>query len=238
MDEIRAKYPRIYGDYSCYSDFGWRDALKYKLSKRFFFKGNVISSRERACSMNDAFGHFAAAAETITMDELLTFANNMGTQIYFDAVYQSALRIDENTFRSKKSAAFQVKETDSILDRFCTGNYIPLSKICNFGIFPDAGFPWTVYLLESYAAFYSERYVLFHGGYNRNCAVGAIAKKNAGYGSFDDLLVDVLTNSDISLNKQKALEFLVESGYIARRSYRNIEDLLIRAKMQRNREGK
>lgn len=236
MNAIRAKYPSLYEDYAGYSDIGWRDALKYKFGRRFSFRGNIISRAGVTLSMCDVFARLAADAESITMSELLAFAESMGTVVYLDAVYQNALRINEDTFVSKKRAAFQVRETDRILDRFCTGNDMPLSDVHDFGIFPDAGFPWTVYLLESYVAFYSERYTLLHANYNQSCAVGAVVKKSAGYDSLDDLLVNVLADSGIPLTKTDALDYLVNAGYLARRSYTNIEALLLRAGTQRNEE--
>ena len=238
MNDIRVKYPHMYEGYSNYSDIGWRDALKYKFGGRYSFDGNIISSIWTPLSMSDVFSRLGEEADSITMDELRNFAEDMGTVIYFDAVYRNMFRVNEDTFVSKKRAAFQVKETDKILDRYCAGNYISLADVRDFGIFPDAGFPWTVYLLESYAALYSERYSLLHSSFNRDCAVGAIVKKDAGYKSFDDLLVDVIADSGIPLNKKDALEFLVNSGYIARRAYTNIEELMIRANSQRNRKGK
>lgn len=238
MNAIRAKYPRTYEGYSSYSNIGWRDALKYKYGDRFSFKGNIISHSGETLSMSDAFGQLVRDADTVTIDELSAFAKEMGTAIYFDAVYENALRINEDAFVSKDRAAFKVRETDAIIDRFCTGNYVPLSSFCEFGIFPDAGFPWSVYLLESYAAFYSERYTLIHCGYNRNCAVGAIVKKNADYKNFDDLIVEVIADSGIPLKKANALDYLVKSGYMARRSYAGMEELLIRANAQRNRKGR
>lgn len=238
MNAIRTKYPNTYESYSSYSDIGWRNALKYKLGNRFSFKGNIISCSEETLSMNDVFGKLARDADTLTIDELLAFSKEMGTTIYFDAVYENALRINENTFVSKDQAAFRVEETDAIIDRFCIGNYVPLSAFREFGIFPDAGFPWTIYLMECYAAFYSDRYTLIHGGYNQNCAVGAVAKKSAGYESFDNMIVDVIAGSNIPLKKENALDYLVESGYIARHTYAGIEELLIRANAERNRKGR
>lgn len=239
MNDIRKKYPQMYEGFSIYSDIGWRDALKYKIGDRFSFKGNIISSIGSTLSMSNVFGQLAASSDRITVDELLAFASDMGaSSIYFDPVYQNALRIDENTFVSKNRSAFQVEDTDKILDRFCTGNYISLTDVSDFGIFPDAGFPWTVYLLESYVSFYSERYMLLHGGYNRNCAVGAIVKKSAGYRDFDELLVNVMADSTIKLNKQDVLNYLSDSGYISRRTYKNIEDLIILATSKRNRKGR
>lgn len=238
MKAIRAKYPRMYESYVGYSDLGWRGALKYKFGTRFLFRGNIISNGETPLSRSEVFAQIARESDTLTMDALRALADGMGIQIDFDAVYQNAVRMDEDTFVNNKRAAFRVAETDNILDRFCTGKYVPLAAVRDFGIFPDAGFPWTVYLLESYAAFYSERYALLHGGYNRTCAVGAIVKKTAGYEDFDDLLVDVMADSRIALHQEEALTFLRKRGYIARRHHTNIEALMIRARAKRNNKGR
>ncbi len=237
MGAIQAKYPSMYESYSMYSDIGWRDALKYKIGDRFSFKGNIISTSEDSLSMTDVFGELAASRDQLSVDELVQFSEEIGSGvIYFDPVYENALRVSEDMFVSKKRAAFRVTETDAVLDRFCPGNYIPLAAIQDFASFPDAGFPWTVYLLESYVAFYSERYMLIHRTYGRSCAVGAIAKKTAGFNDFDDLIVDILATSGVDLNKESAVEWLFQKGYLASHSYKNIENILIRAKAQRNRK--
>lgn len=238
LNAIKAKYPDIYESYPGYSDLGWRDALKYKFAGRFSFQGNIISIPGDTLSMRDVFGDLARSSDPLTLGELQNFADEMGSQIYFNAVYDNALRINETTFVSREHAQFQIKDTDSVIDRFCTGNYIPIKAIQEFSVFPDAGFPWTCYLLECYTAYYSEKYTLLHnGGYNQYSAVGAIVKKTAGYNAFDDLIVDRLAASAIPLKKAEALELLVQEGYIARRSYANIEKLLIRAKEKRNGKG-
>lgn len=234
MNSIRLKYPSMYSEYSTYSDIGWRDALKYKFGNRFHFKGNLISGIDVSLCMGEAFGKLASKDDYITLDELIAFSEDMGSGIYFDEVYKNALRINEKDFVSKDMAAFQVRETDSVLDRFCIRNFISLTAIQDFSSFPEAGFPWSIYLLECYVSFYSEQYCLFHTGYNRNCAVGAIVKKKANYRCFDDVIVDVVADSNVDLNKKEVLRSLANAGFIARQSYANIDELIVRAKAKRN----
>lgn len=238
LSAIKVKYPDIYESYPAVSDLGWRDALKYKLGSRFSFKGNIISASGESLSMSDVFGDLARTSERLTLDELQRFAEEMGSQIYLKTVYDNALRINETIFVSKARACFQVNDTDSVIDRFCTGSYIPIKAVQEFSIFPDAGSPWTSYLLECYVAYYSIKYTLLHSGYNQYSAVGAIVKKSAGYSSFDDLMVDLVADSDIQLKKPDALELLVQEGYLARRSYANVEKVLIRAREKRNGKGR
>lgn len=233
---IQSKYPYTYEKNSAFSVVGLRDAIKYHLSNNFSFSGNIISKLGSSLTMSDVFADYCRSRDSFMLDELNVLANELGTVIYFDPVYENSLRINHDWFVSKKRAHFLVTETDDALDRFCTGDYISIGKISGFSLFPNAGFPWNEYLLEHYTAMYSNKYELLHIGFNANKCVGVIVKKSAGFESFDDCIVDVLANSNITLKKQSALQYLCDEGYIARRIYTNIEELLIRATAQRNRK--
>ena len=237
-DAIKGKYPYIYERNAMFSMIGWRDALKFKLGDRFSFTGNIISSKDKELSMSDVFAAYRAEQESFTLSELLAFAENMGATIYFNALYQTAARVSLEQFVSRDDVSFQVKETDKALGRFCIGSYLALPEITDFGIFPEASHPWTPYLLEHYVAFHSKRYYLMHGGYNRNTVVGAMVKKENVYDSFDDLIVDVLADSGVALQKKDVLNYLSDNGYIARRTYTGIEALIIKARAKRNKKEK
>lgn len=233
---ISSKYPYTCERNSAFSVVGLRDAIKYHLCSKFSFSGNIISRLGSSLTMSDVFADFCRSRDVFILDELNVLATELGTIIYFDPVYENSLRISKERFMSKKHAHFLVPETDATLDRFCTGDYISIGKIRDFSIFPDAGFPWNVFLLEHYIATYSAKYSLLHIGFNANKCVGAIVKKSSEYANFDDCIVNVLADSSITLKKQSALQYLCDEGYIARRIYTNIEELLIKATAQRNRK--
>ena len=237
-DIIKRKYPYIYEKNAMFSVIGWRDALKFKLGDRFSFMGNIISNKDKELSMSDVFAAYGEEQKSFTLAELLAFAENMGSTIYFDALYENAARVSQEQFVSRDAVSFQVKETDKTLGRFCTGSYLALPEITDFGIFPEASHPWTPYLLEHYLAFRSKRYYLMHGGYNRNTVVGAMVKKENVYDSFDDLIVDVLAESGVTLQKKNVLNYLSDKGFIARRTYTGIETLMIKARAKRNKKEK
>ena len=237
-DIIKRKYPYIYERNVMFSMIGWRDALKFKLGDRFSFMGNIISNKGKELSMSDVFAAYGEEQKSFTLAELLAFAENMGSTIYFDALYENAARVSQEQFVSRDAVSFQVKETDKTLGRFCTGSYLALPEITDFGIFPEASHPWTPYLLEHYLAFRSKRYYLMHGGYNRNTVVGAMVKKENVYDSFDDLIVDVLAESGVTLQKKNVLNYLSDKGFIARRTYTGIETLMIKARAKRNKKEK
>lgn len=237
-DIIKSKYPYIYERNMMFSVIGWRDALKYKLGNQYSFAGNIISAKGKDLSMSDVFANYAREQGEFTLQELLAFAENIGSTVYFDALYENAARISQEQFVEKDFVSFQVKATDETLDRFCTGFHLAVPGITDFGIFPEASHPWTSFLLEYYLAHHSERYYLMHGGYNRNVVVGAMVKKDKLYADYDELLTDVLADSGVVLQKKTALNYLSDNGYIARRSYANIEVILINARAKRNKKEK
>ncbi len=237
IDSIKKKYPYIIERNALLSDKGLRDAIGYKFRDRFSFKGNIISSQGQALSMMEVFADFCKHREYFTLDELKVLKQELDTVIYFEAVYDNSLRISKNEFVAKSHAAFKPEETDAVINRFCKGNYIAIGKIQQFGLFPDAGFSWNSFLLEHYVAMYSPNYKLVHSNYNEGVCVGGIVKKLSDIDTFDELIIDLLAKSGLPLQKDVALQYLCDEGYLARRSYSGIEQLLIKAKELRNQKG-
>lgn len=237
VGSIKKKYPYIIDQNALLSDKGLRDAIGYKLADQFSFKGNIISRKGQALSMMEVFSDFCKQRSSFSLDELKILKQELDTVIYFEAVYANSLRISKDQFVSKSNAAFLPAETDEAIDRFCFGDYIPLGKITHFGSFPDAGFQWNSFLLEHYVAKYSPSYKLVHSNYNEGVCVGAIVKKVSDIDTIDELIVDVLAKNGLPLQKEKSLQYLCDEGYLGRRSYAGIEQLLIKAKELRNQKG-
>lgn len=237
IEAISKKYPNVIEQNPNLSQIGMRNVFGYYLKDKFSFKGNIISELGESFSMNDVFADFCKNKSVFTLDELKVLKKELNTVIYFDAVYENSLRISQKDFVSKNLADFQVKKTDETIDSFCTGEYIAIRKITQFGLFPDAGFQWNSYLLEHYVAMFSHSYKLIHLNYNENACVGGIVRKNSDIDTFDELIIDVLATNDLPLNKEDALQYLCDEGFMARRSYSGIEQVLIKARELRNKKG-
>ena len=237
IDSIKRKYPYIIEQNTLLSDKGLRDAIRYRLKNTFSFKGNIISSLNQSLSMKKVFADFCKHKDSFTLDELKILKQELGTTIYFDDVYENSLRISKDKFVSKVYAEFKPEQTDASIDHFCIGDYIAIGKIKQFSLFPDVGFRWNSFLLEHYVASYSLNYKLVHSSYNEESCVGGIVKKFSNINTMDELIIDVLAKSGLPLQQETALQYLCEEGYLARRSYSNIEQLLIKAKEQRNQKG-
>ena len=237
VDTIKQKLPAIMERYPFLTEYGLRDAIAYKLQDTFSFKGKIISALGQDLSMEKVFADFASSNAHFTLTQLNSLKNDLNTPIYFDAVYQNSLRINKEEFVSPEQAKFDVSTTDAAIDRFCQGEYVSVKEISLFGAFPDAGFPWNEFLLQHYVANYSKSYKLLHAGFTAGYAVGAIVKRTSKLNTFEELITKALADSGIALNSEDALQYLSDSGFLARRSYGNIEAVLIKANQQRLNKG-
>ena len=234
IDLIAARLPQINERYPFLTPVGLRDAIAYKLRDEFSFKGKIISTYGQDLSMTDVFAHFASTHEHFTLDQLNSLKLDLNTPIYFDPVYENSLRISADDFVSRNQARFDVDATDDAISRFCTGDYIALKEISFFGSFPDAGFPWNGFLLEHYTAAFSRKYKLLHLDFIASNPAGAIVARSSGVDDFNDVLADELAKSNIQLDAETALWYLVDKGFLARRRYTGIEQVLTKAKQQRS----
>ena len=62
-------------------------------------------------------------------------------------------------------------------------------------------------------------------GHTANKSVGAIVKRISPLDTFDEIITDALRNANID-NRDEALEYLVQNGFLARRKYTKIDDIL------------
>ena len=237
IESIQRTLPDVAEQYNFLSMVGFRDAIGYKLRKKFNFRGNIISEYGKELSMADVFARYGKSHKKFTLEDLNTLKSDLKTTIYFDDLYENAIRVSQDEFVSKDQINFDIKETDAAIERFCTGDYVPLAEVDFFGTFPSVGFRWNRFLLEQYVAFYSKEFKLLHSNFNANSAVGAIVKRSSGINNFDELIEIELTESGILLRGRSALNHLVDRGLLARRSYSKIKKALLKAKVRRSQKG-
>lgn len=237
VDIINKKLPSIREKYPFLTDIGLRETIAYKLQDSFTFIGNIISAIGQDLSMEKVFSDFAAANSHFTLTQLNSLKKDLNTQIYFDAVYQNSLRINKEEFVSPDQAKFDIPATDSTIDRFCPGDFVSIKDISIFGAFPDAGFPWNVFLLQHYVANYSKKYKLLHCSFLQNNVVGAVVKQSSSINTFEEVIIKALAESKITLDRETALQYLCDLGFLAKRSYSNIERVIAKANRQRLTKG-
>lgn len=238
VEAVEAHIPDIKETCQWITSMGMKNLVEYRLNERFSFNGNIVSKYGDDLSMAEVYARYCQKHSWFSLAELNVLKQELGSIYYFDEIYKHSLRISQQEFVSRDLAQFDVEATDEAIGRICTGQYISLQEIHDFGTFPYAGFPWNEYLLEYFVAEYSRKFMLLHIGYSANVCVGAIVKQASPFKTFNDLLVDVLANSQIVLDEDSALEYLFQQGYIARRRYSDIRRIVAEAKVVRSKKGK
>lgn len=237
LEILSTTYPDLFDKLTQFQEIGKRDVIAYWMKERFSFNSNIISEYGKDYKMQDIFAIYTQKHDFINMDMLISLKEELNTTIYFDAVYDNALRINENEFVSKKYAMFSIEETDNAIGRFCTGPYIPIEEINQFALFPDAGYLWNTYLLESYVYSFSRKYVLMHTATFNAKVAGVIVDRESRFKTFDDVVVDALAQSGVELTEEFALDYLSEKGYIARKKVSTIEQIRVNAKLLREKRS-
>lgn len=237
MEFIHKKVPEIFENNGFISELGVRNALASILGDSFSFNSNVISCKDTNLNLNDIFEDFAKNTSSFSLAELKNLASEFSAPIYFDAINKYAIRISKDEFIGKDKIDFNFKEIDHAISLFCQAGYTPIQAVNTFASFPDVGYKWNTFLLESYLQNYSPAFRVFQASACETKSVGAIVKKTSAYTSFDDILVDAVAKSRCQLQKDTILQFLCDYGYIARRTYSSIDNIIERASQKRNSKG-
>lgn len=219
------------------SSLGIRNALARKLADRFNFDSEVICDSNQHLSMGDVYTLYARHHAPFSDVDLYNFSKEIGTVIYFWAVAEEAVRVSKELFVPKNQIEFDIVATDKALETYLSDDYILAKEVDSFLVFPNVGYEWNAYLLESYLMHYSKKYALINNGTSLNNVAGAVVKRGGAYSEFVDICADVLANSDIELKKDSALDYLAMQNLITRRSYRDIDVAITRARQIRNRKG-
>ena len=144
------------------------------------------------------------------------------------------IRINQNEFVSKSQIQFDTNKIDDFLNGLVVGKYSALKSMDNLFLhFPALTVKWNGYVLESFLVNYSKKFCLLHSSFSTTDYCGAIVRRDSEFGDYRSLIVDVLAmNSDWN-NETDALQLLVDDGYQQRRSYKEIENVVLEAKILR-----
>lgn len=231
---IERQMPALYESLKEFGDRGIRGAVAYELKNQFKFNSNIICNIGADIDNAEVFRSFAETERYFTLASLINLKEQIGIgNIYFDNVNEVASRINVKDYVPNNALVFNVDEIDALLERIIIGNMASIKEASNFAIYPSTCYPWTEYLLESYVAKYSQKFSLLHICYAESKCAGAIVKRSSQIDSMDAVVVEYLVIHPEIQSGNEALNGLVEDGYIARKRYKNIEDLLVVAKAKR-----
>lgn len=220
------------------SSIGIRNAISKKLSGRFNFDSEVICARGQSLNMAAVYKLYGQHHAPFSDEEIYEFAKEVsGKVIYFDSLSEATVRTSKNLFVPRADIDFDVEAVDNALATYLSTGYMLIRDIDSFLVFPNVGYEWNAYLLESYLMYFSKKYALVNNGRSLNNVAGALVRKGTGYDDFLNVCADVLANGDVALTKAKALDYLADQNLLTRRSYAKIEEAIAKAKQIRNKKG-
>ncbi|MFA5618209.1 MAG: hypothetical protein WDK95_15360 [Syntrophorhabdaceae bacterium] len=211
-----------------------RDAVFYKfLSDKYEKTGQVITKIGNKLRVLDIIEQYCHEAEMVSFEELNAFEatfdpkGNSHSQCLI-AGHNTMIRVSAELFVSDSNIDFDVTRIDEAIKLYCTGNFIPIRKVTDFSLFPFAGYPWNLFLLESYVRRFSRVFKYDVRAVN-SANIGAIVRKSFAYNNYDDILALALAKSPINLNDKKAIgNYLFNNGYIGWRNLGKSESKIIK----------
>lgn len=234
FDKMKVIAPRIIENNIQFTQTGIRTALSSLLADKFHIVGGFISDHDNPVSAQDAFMGIDRGRESFNIEEVETMAKDFNAPINFEALAENNVRVSEDMFVSKDHITFDTDLVDMAIARFCQDEFVGITEVNTFTAFPECGYRWTPYLLESYLYSYSKMFTLKHKAFNKTSVAGAIVRKISRFTDYIDIMAAALANAGITLNKQSSLEFLVKNGYIERRRLNTIDDVIRRAESLKN----
>ena len=219
------------------SSLGLRNAISYYIKDRYNFDGAVICSAGTRLGMADVYKLYAQKNTPFTDDDIYNFSAKVDSPIYFDALGDVCVRVSRNKFVAKDQIKLDIREVDRALETYLTDGYILIKDVDSFLVFPNVEYEWNEFLLESFLHYYSRKFCLINNGTSLNNVAGAVTLRDGEYTQFVDICANELAKSDIELTKTPALNYLADINLITRRSYKDIDVALNKARQIRNMKG-
>ncbi|WP_169304173.1 hypothetical protein [Denitrovibrio acetiphilus] len=198
------------------------------LINEFDRNGKIIVYKGDTVDALQIIKEYCEGVDKCSLDDLIGFEKELTGEVHrwipMEAGYSILVRVEKNNFVAEKYVNFDLAAIDNAIDFFIKGDYLPIRAFTTFSLFPDCGYSWNLFLLESYCRRFSKKFRFDALSVNSRNA-GVVIRKCNGL-TYEEILVDAVVKSDIILEKNAIEEFLCTNGYIGRRSYSQIEELI------------
>jgi len=200
-----------------------RDAVFQKfLSDMYDKSGQIITRKGEKLRAVDVLEQYCRDAETVSFDEINGLEmsidpNGASHSACLIAGHNVMVRVSKELFVAEHLVNFDIDKIDNVIALFCTGNFIPLRGVTDFSLFPYTGYPWNLYLLESYVRKFSRIFKYDVRAVNSS-NIGIIVRRSFSYSNYDEILAHALAGALLDLDDNTAAgNYLFDSGYIGHR---------------------
>lgn len=198
------------------------------LSQQYDKKGKIITRKGYKLNAYTILKEYCKEQDKCTMQELSVYGKDLIGEVChwasLGAGYEIMIRINKNDFIAEKYIDFDTKEIDKAIEQFVSGPYLPIRGITTFAAFPHCNYPWNLFLLESYCRRFSQKFC-FNSLTANSRNVGVIIRKDCSM-SYHQIMADAVSKSDVPYEKNALLDFLYRNGYLGKRAYSKIGDIL------------
>lgn len=205
------------------------------LKDDFTINGKILTKNNSEIDALTIARTFCAGKDTCTFTELnncVTSINGTANrQIAFRAGYDQLVRVEEDKFVADKLVHFDIDAIDDLLEQIIVGDFASIKSVATFVMFPNCGFTWTYYLVESFCYRFSKKFRLQVINFNDKNA-GIIAKKDLNL-SYADMLAIVAANSKLDLDPDIIGQYMFDNGYLGRRKMPIVDNAIEKAKLIR-----
>lgn len=209
------------------------------LLDKFDKKGKIIMRKGDAFGALNIMKEYCRTLDKCSLRDLFNFEKELTGEVHrripMEAGNTVMVRIDKDTYVADKYVNFNVDLTDEAIEQFVNGAYLPLKAFTTFGIFPDCGQVWNLFLLESYCRRFSKKFRIDALSVNSRNA-GAIIRKSCSM-DYIEIMSDAVANADVFLKDTDVGQFLFDSGYTGRSMTAKIGEIIDKARDIRERRN-
>lgn len=207
------------------------------LSHKYERYNRIVTLKGKENDATKMIREYCLSKDEISLDELFEqWKLRTGTHRQaepLEIAYSVLIRVNMNTFVKDEKVEFNVSEVDKALDTIVIDEAIGMKEITSFALFPYCNYPWNLFMLESFCRKNSRLFKYMAITPNSRNA-GAIVRRECNC-NYHMLLANVLAKKQVELEENVVMNYLYENGFIARRSYKYIKELIKISKELRER---
>lgn len=224
FDKVRDQNPGL-------SEVALQNAFYALVKDRYDRNDKVLTKKGQKKDVYSAVIEYCRRKDHCTYHRLEEIARRVAGVVRQPAIVEAAnaamIRLDKDHFVADQYVKFDCESIDRALDQTVSSDFIGLREITTFSLFPDCGYKWNLYLLESYCRRFSKKYKYETRRANSSNS-GAIVVKSCLM-NYHDLMARAVARSNTPLDEENVFEFLTETGYMERKRYSDIDSLIVEA---------
>jgi len=188
------------------------------LYSNFDKRGKIVTYKGNTINAQTIMKEYCRTIDKCSLNDLLDYEKELTGEVHrwmsMEAGNAVLIRVNKDTYLADKYVHFDADAIDNAIGLFVKGDYLPLKSFTTFGIFPDCGQPWNLFLLESYCRRFSKKF-RFDAPAVNSWNAGAVIRKTNKL-DYESIIVDAVANANVILNVSTVNQFLYENGYIGK----------------------